>query len=289
MIRFISVWLLLILSPLQAQLNPPRISPSAELVQTIGLTQISIQYSRPAAKGRHLFGPDTLGVQGLVPYGRIWRMGANESTKITLDKPIEILGNLLPQGSYAIYAFPENDFWKIAFHNNLNHWGDGRRGYKSEEDEFRIQIRPENVLQYKENFEFTFENLTHSKADLVFQWGNLQGRIPINTYTEIEMENKIVQLLMAEPNEQDYYEIARYYLEQRIMLDTALVYLDKALSLGGDTYYFYRVRAKVLEAMGNYTEAITAAQKSIELAQKQDKDEFVLMNQKDIAAWKSKI
>ncbi|UII76557.1 DUF2911 domain-containing protein [Flagellimonas sp. HMM57] len=276
----INSFFLVVIVSSYAQIKHPKASPLATIEQEIGLSKISVEYSRPATRGRKIFG-------GLVPYGRIWRVGANASTKITVDTDMNILGNDLPKGTYALYAFPEEDEWQIAFHTNTGHWGDGRKNYDPEEDLFRITVKSQKIQDYQENFLIVFDSITHSTIQMGLIWANTKVIIPFTVDTHAQMEMEIARQLSENPTAQTYYEAARYLQEQKIEYPRALQYLNQALKLGGDTYYFHRVKSLVEAALGDYEDAITSAQKSLALAQKQDKDEFVRMNQKNINTWKT--
>ncbi len=271
---------------LHAQITHPKASPLAIVALEVGLSKISIEYSRPAARGRHVFGPQPDGQQGLVPYGRIWRVGANESTKITVDVEMKVLGNTLPKGTYALYAFPEKGKWEIAFHTNTTHWGDGRKNYNPDEDLFRVTVIPEAIPYHQENFLIAFDSITHNSANLNLIWASTKVTIPFRVDTEAQMEVEIAQQLKKNPSAQTYYEAARYLQEQQKDPERALGYVNKALDLGGDTYYFHRVKSLIQADMGNYPAAILSAQKSLEIASELEKDEFVRMNEKNIKRWK---
>lgn len=264
---------------LSSQLDHPKASPAATVIQEVGFTKIEVDYSRPATRGRKIFGD-------LVPYGRIWRVGANESTKISVDSEVTVLENKLPVGTYALYAFPEEDEWEIVFHKNIEHWGDGRKNYNPEEDAFRVTIKPQKEQAYQENFLIAFDSISHNTANLTLHWERTIISIPITVNTHEIMEQQIEEKLSHQPKAQTYYEAARYYIEQGMKYNTALTYLNKAIELGGDTYYFHRVKSLTEAELGDYKSAILSAQKSMELAQEQDKDEFVRMNLKNIDIWK---
>ncbi len=267
------------LGPLvNAQLNHPKASPFTKIEQEVGLSKITVKYSRPAVRGRTIFGD-------LVPYGRIWRVGANASTKITVDTDVTILGNNLPKGTYALYAFPKETSWEVVFHGNTEHWGDGRKAYSPEEDIFRVTIIPQKIEHFQENFLITFDAITHNEATMQWIWENTKIAIPITVPTDDLMLREINTALKNNPTAQTYYEAARYFQEQGIEPKKALGYLNKAITLGGDTYYFHRVKSLVEADMQDYHSAIKSAQHSLELAQKQGKDEFVRMNAKNINHW----
>lgn len=274
------VWIIFwfLATPSIAQIVHPKASPSSQVVQEIGLSKIKIDYSRPSAKGRKVMG-------ALVPYGRIWRVGANESTKITVATDIMVLGHVLPKGTYALYAFPQEKEWEIAFHTNTGHWGDGRTDYSPAEDAFRVSIKAEKLPYHQETFLIAFDSITHNSANLNLVWERTKITIPITVDTRSAMEMEIAKQLAAHPTAQTYYEAGRYLQEQGMDLRRALTYLRKALELGGDTYYFHRVKSLLEADLGNYADAIQSAQKSLELANSLKKDEFVRMNQQNISRW----
>ncbi|MFT7066492.1 MAG: tetratricopeptide (TPR) repeat protein [Sediminicola sp.] len=247
--------------------------------QEVGLSKITIQYSRPAVKGRTVFGQ-------LVPYSRIWRVGANASTKITLDSDIKVLGNTLSKGIYALYAFPNENTWEIVFHNTTTHWGDGRTAYDPAEDALRVTVIPEKIPYSQENFLITFDNITHNSLDMIWIWENAKIVVPMTVDTHNAMLGEIAKQLHQNPTAQTYYEAARYYQEQGMEYPLALEYLNKAIALGGDTYYFHRVKSLVEAALGDYKAALVSAQKSMVIAAKEGKDEFVRMNQENSINWK---
>jgi len=264
-----------------AQLDHPKSSPAAQVSQEVGFTKITVDYSRPAARGRTIFGE-------LVPYGRIWRVGANQSTKISVDSDIEVAGNTLTKGTYALYAFPEKEAWEIVFHKNTSHWGDGRKNYNPEEDAFRVTINPKVTETHQENFLISFDNITHDSCQMIWHWAKTKVVIPISVNTRLVMEQKIEKALQPGPSAQTYYEVARYYVEQKTNYEKALNYLNKAITLGGDTYYFHRVKSLAQAALGQHSAAIISAKKSLKIAESLGKDEFVRMNQKNIDLWSRK-
>ncbi|MGI9547646.1 MAG: DUF2911 domain-containing protein [Flavobacteriaceae bacterium] len=264
----------------KAQIEHPRISPLAVVEQQIGLTNIKVVYSRPGVRGRTIMGD-------LVPYGRIWRVGANESTKFTTDAPLTIKGNLLLPGTYALYAFPKKDSWEIAFHRNTTHWGDGRDAYNPQEDVFRIHVVPQLLPALQENFMISFDGINHNSMDMNMAWELTKITIPLEVDTNSLMLEEIKRQIQTNPSAQTYYEAGRYLQEQDQDLPQALNYLNKALEIGGDTYYFHRLKSLVEAALGNYDQAIKSAGISLELANELGKDEFVRMNQKNIELWQN--
>tara|TARA_R110001592_G_scaffold351083_1_gene647931 strand:+ start:1002 stop:1883 length:882 start_codon:yes stop_codon:yes gene_type:complete len=272
-----------------AQINHPKASPFTTIEQEFGLSKITLEYSRPSAKGRLLFGEKLNGKSALVPYGRIWRVGANESTKITLLSDVIIDGQDLQKGKYALYAFPEKDEWQIVFHKNTTHWGDGRFDYNSQEDALRITVIPMKTLEFQENFLISFDEINHNEISMIWKWGNTKVSIPIQVDTGSIMQAQIKEKLLNSPTAQTYYEIARYYQEQGILQVESLSYIEMALNMGGDTYYFHRVKSLILADLNQYSDAIEAAEMSSNLASKENKDEFVRLNANNIKDWNSKL
>lgn len=281
------VFLLLVSGFVHGQITHPKASPFSIIEQEVGLSKIRIEYSRPSVRGRHVFGPQKDGQKGLVPYGRIWRVGANESTKISVDTEMEVAGNRLPKGTYALYAFPQQEVWEIAFHGNTDHWGDGRNNYNPKEDVFRITVKPQTVSYHQESFLMAFDSITHSSVNLNLTWASTTISIPFSVDTDAQMEAEIVKQLKENPTAQTYYEAARYLQEQGKDYERALDYLNTALDLGGDTYYFHRVKSLVQAELGDFIGAIASAKKSLKIATELEKDEFVRMNEKNIKKWQT--
>ncbi|MGB5237970.1 MAG: DUF2911 domain-containing protein [Flavobacteriaceae bacterium] len=267
-----------ILTGLEAQITHPRISPKAITQQELGLAKIKVNYSRPSVRGRQIMGD-------LVPYGRIWRVGANESTKFTNSATLFIAGNELSPGTYALYAFPQKMEWEIVFHANTEHWGDGRNDYDAEEDVFRIKVVPEVTDTLKENFDIRFDKIEHNSMDMIWEWEYTRVTIPVEVDTHSLMLSEISRQIKDNPTAQTFYEAGRYLQEQGESHQKALEYLNKAIEIGGDTYYFHRVKSLLEAELGKYDKAILSARKSMELAESLGKDEFVRMNRKNISLW----
>lgn len=265
-----------------SQIEFPPVSPSSKIIQQVGLTELKVSYSRPAARGRKIIG-------GLVPYKRIWRVGANESTKFSMDTDVKIGGKRLAKGTYALYAFPYEDYWDIIFHTDTTLWGDGRDKYMPEKDALRIVIRPSRTKAYQENFLITFDSITHNGTKMNWLWENTLISIPIEVDTDVLMQASIERALKEQPTAQTYYEAARYLVEQNRDPSVALSYVNRAIARGGETYYFFRVKSLAEAALGNYEKAISSATTSRKIADSLGKDEFVRLNEANILNWQKKI
>lgn len=280
--RFLVLFVMLFPFAGFSQIEHPRISPPATIIQKIGLSEITIQYSRPSMHGRKIFGH-------LVPFGRIWRVGANESTKISFDDTVRIQGTTVPPGSYALYAVPEAEEWIIIIHRNISHWGDGRLNYRPEEDQLRFRITPQMLQMPVETFTINFGHITHNHALLYWDWELTRIAFEIEVDTHRKMMAGIAEKIKSDPTADTYYEAARYFVEQHVQLELAREYLIRAEEKAKDRYYIHRVRSLAEAALGNFKEAIKHAGISKNLAEKEGKDEFVRMNELNIEMWKKKI
>lgn len=266
------------ITKLEGQINFPKISPKCMLKQQVGLSEIELIYSRPSMRGRVIMG-------NIVPYGRIWRVGANESTKFRISDDAMINGAFLPKGEYALYAFPEKEEWTIVFHKNTNHWGDGRDKYQPEEDVLRIQVKPTRLKVRQESFQIDFDHFTHQSVSMQWQWEYTQIAFTIVFDTHAKVMQEIEAQIGANPTANTFYQSARYLQEQGLELEQAQAWLQKAHELAGDKYYIHRVRSLVEAKLGNYSLAIQHAQQSKQIAEELGKDEFVRMNQANIRRW----
>ncbi|MEQ8423514.1 MAG: DUF2911 domain-containing protein, partial [Cyclobacteriaceae bacterium] len=253
-----------------AQIQVPLISPHSVLRQQVGLTEITVDYSRPGVRGRKVIG-------NLVPFGRIWRVGANESTKITFSDDVTIEGNAVPAGTYALYAFPYDSEWTIVIHKNISHWGDGRDEYNASEDLVRFKVTPEKTKLLQETFLITFDELTHKRARMIWLWENTRISFLIEVDTDKKMMEQIYKAIESNPTADTFYQSARYLQEENKMQEAALEWLTKANDLAENKYYIHRVWSLVLAQVKDYTSAIQHAEESKKLAGIEGKDEFVRM------------
>jgi len=272
------IMLALIGQQIKAQINFPLISPPAEFKQKIGLSEIKINYSRPAARGRKVMG-------SLVPYGRIWRVGANESTKVSFSDSVTIGEKVLLAGTYALYAIPEAEEWTIIFHKNIGHWGDGRSNYNPEEDAMRLRVQPLETNYYTEELNIGIEQFDFEKGFLFIRWERTEIRIPFRFNTHEIVLKEIFDKINTLPTWETYYQSGRYLQEKQTAYLKAREFLKKANELNPEKYFIHRVWALVEAGLGNYEAAIVLAKKSASYAEKEGKDEFVRMNLISIEDW----
>lgn len=268
----------------QAQVRIPAASPQCKISQSVGLMEVSLDYSRPSVKGRKIFGE-------LVPYGQVWRTGANASTKITFSDDVKLEGRDAPAGTYALYTIPNKDKWTIIIHKNTQLWGSS--GYNQEEELMRFDVKPART-EFTETFTIGFTNLTGSSANIRIAWENTAVEFKMETDSDAKVMASIEETIgsgKATPN--DYNAAASYLFETNRDLNKALEYVNLALAefekQQRNVFWVVHLKAKILAGLNQFSEAVEAAKKSKELAQEANNDDYVRLNDKLIKAWQAKI
>jgi hypothetical protein len=266
--------------PTFAQINTPAASPSATVMQTVGLTDVTINYSRPSAKDRVIFAED-----GLVPFGKIWRTGANAATKISFSNDVMVGADQvkLEAGDYAILTKPMAEAWMVMFFPyESSNWG----SYTAEDKEpaATVKAAASKTGNMVETFTIGFDHLTMSGAHLVFSWANTMVAVPVETQVH-EAVMADIKRTMAGPSANDYYRAASYLHDSGEDLDMALGYIQKVTAGDNPAFWVVRREALILGDLGRTQEAITAAKRSLELAKAAGNEDYVRMNEKSIAEW----
>ncbi len=275
---FVLLLSVILFSSAEAQIKAPQPSPVCKISQAVGLTDIAIEYSRPSAKARKVFG-------GLVPFNELWRTGANASTKLTFSENVKIAGNDLPKGTYALYTIPSEKEWTIILHKNVTHWGVD--DYKQEEDAFRFTVKPTMTSNNVETFTMQLDNLKNNACDIDLSWENTTVAIPVTFGTDEAMVAGIKKALDG-PSAGDYYTAARYYHEENKDPKQALEWVTKSLDKGGDKFWILRLKALLQAKTGDFSGAIATAEKSTELSKKEGNADYQRMNDASIKEWKNK-
>lgn len=257
-----------------AQVDTPQPSPVGKVSQQVGLTDVNIEYSRPSAKGREIFGD-------LVPFGKMWRLGANASTKIEFSEPVTLNGAEVPAGKYAVYAIPNENSWEIIIHKNLEHWGVG--AYKQEEDQVRFTATPEKTTAFVETFSMGFNNLSLNSGELQLAWENTLVKILVETNTQEKVAAQVDAFENPKPNYRPYYNAASYYFNSNLDNKKALAWINKAVEIRQDAFWVLHLKAKIQLANGLAKEAIATAEASKEMAEKAGNTDYVALNEKLIA------
>lgn len=253
------------------KLEFPAPSPGCTLKQRVGLTDVEIVYSRPGVKDREIFG-------GLVPYGQVWRTGANASTKVTFSTPVKLNGADVPAGTYALYTIPDQEEWTVILSKNLKL--NGAFGYDAKDDLLRVKAQPRKLAEKIENFTIEFNSVRDESATLFLGWDHTI--VPLRL--EMDVASKLVpqiEAAMAAPGDKKpYYQAAMFYYDHGLDLDKAAKWVNAAAA-ANETYYIVHLKAKILAKQGDKAGAIAAAKRSTELAIKADGPQsgFVKLNQ----------
>ncbi len=272
-------FLLLIVSSffVEAQVVSPQASPFSTVTQVVGLTEIKIEYSRPSMKGRKIIG-------NIVPYGELWRTGANANTKVTFSDPVTISGKIIPQGTYALYTRPGKTMWEIFFYSKSDNWS-----LPKEWDSSQVAVVSEspvfNSVDRFESFSIQIQNITSNDADLTIAWENTIVRTNIKVPTAKKTLESIKKTLANNPKAEDYYKAAVYYLNSDIDLDKAKKWMEIAVEKGNNKYYHLRQYSLILAALGDKKSAVKVARNSYELADKAGNKDYLKMNKESIEKW----
>lgn len=241
-----------ILLPASAQeLKVPILSPISEVKQELALSEVTLSYSRPSAKGRKVFGD-------LVPYGQIWRTGANASTKLTFTEDVKIEGNNLKAGTYALYSIPGEKEWTMIIHSNTRLRALAGNVYKPEDDVFRFKVTPGKTSNYVETFTIGFGDITTNTAKLILSWENTEVKFGIEFDVDSRMNEQIAKLLAAPGgmSHQNYFLAAEYYLHNDKDMAKADEWIRAAMDKSAKNSRYGLLRAKILHKAGKKDEAL---------------------------------
>ena len=257
----------------------PQPSPLGKVEQVIGLTTVSVEYSRPSVKGRAIFGD-------LVPMDKVWRTGANKCTVFTTDGLIMVQGEKLPAGAYSLFTIPTEDTWTIIFNKDTSLWGEEDR--KDEADVLRVKVTRAKSEQLTETFTIGFEAVKDDHARMDLSWEYF--RVSIDLYADATDQSlRNIETALADPKATfgGYNGAARFCLDRNIKVGKALEWAQKSTSMERK-YWNVHTLARALAANGKTKEAIAAAEESMTLAKTADAPSYVKMNQERIAEWSMK-
>jgi hypothetical protein len=258
------------------QVDLPRPSPNASISQNIGITEVTVHYSRPGVKGRKIWG-------GLVPYGEVWRTGANENTTIRFSTAVKIQGHDLPAGLYGLQTLPAEGEWTLILSKDADQWG--AFSYKKEHDALRATIKPQ-AAEPQERMSFEFTDLTDTSAKLVLRWEKLALPITIEVNTPKMVEEKARTAISWRAS----YQAANYCMQNNVCLDEAGKWLDASIALDGN-FTNYRAKADLSAMQGDYKSAVLWGDKALTAAKKAEPApaaEAVADLGKKISGWKTK-
>ncbi|WP_064198535.1 MULTISPECIES: DUF2911 domain-containing protein [Emticicia] len=253
----------------------PAPSPTQTIKQDFALSSIEVNYSRPLAKGRKVFGD-------LVPFGKMWRTGANGATKVTFGEDVKVGGVAVKAGSYALYSIPNQNEWEIILNKGVNNGG--LSGYKTEEDVARFKVKSMSLPMHIESFTIMIGDVLPASANIQILWEKTAVSIPV----EADIDTKIMASIDNAMNvdNRPYFAAASYYFDNGKDLNKALVWVNKAIEAQPSAYWMVHLKAKIQAKSGDKAGAIATATKGIELAKAGKNDDYVALNEKLIASLK---
>ncbi|MDI1255806.1 MAG: DUF2911 domain-containing protein [Flavobacterium sp.] len=263
-----------------AQLKTPQASPKSVVEQVVGLTDVIVDYSRPVMKGRTIFGD-------LVPFGKLWRTGANANTTISFSEDVVIDGKTLKKGKYALYTTPKADNWEVVFYTDTNNWGTPDT-WDDAKVALKTNAKPENLTRAIESFTIAVNNFDNNFGYLEISWEKTLVAVKFEVPTKkMTLEN--IDKVLAGPTPQDYFASAQFFYQSNGDMNKALEYVNKALTMGKDQpFYMTRQKSLIQAKLGDKKGAIETAKLSMAAAQEAKNQDYVKMNRDSIAEWSKK-
>ena len=266
-----------------SQIKTPRVSPASSIEQMVGLTEIEVEYSRPSKRGRDIFG-------NVVPYGKIWRTGADNCTTISFSTDVVIDSQTIQSGKYSIFSIPNKESWDVILYSDTELWG-VPRDWDEDKIVFKsnYQINKSTNNSVKEMFTISFDNVTNNDVDMIFSWDDVSVTVNIVVPTRRIVSDNIKKVMVGSPSPSDYYSAAVYYKQENINLDIALKWINKAIDLfENPRFYQLRQQSLIMAANKKYSNAIVVAKESLRLSIEADNKDYVKMNKESILEWTNK-
>jgi len=261
-----------------AQVEAPQPSPFQKIEQKVGLTDITLEYSRPSMKGRTIFGD-------LVPYGKLWRTGANKNTIVSFSDDVMIGGKELKAGSYSVFSTPNASSWEVVFYSDTENWGTPQKW-----DESKVAAKvnatvfplPMNI----ETFTASFDDLTDGSTMLGMMWEKVYVAVKIEVPTDKKVTASIDKV-MAGVGAADYYSAAVYYLNSGKDINQAMTWIDKAIEMTKDQprFWYQRQQSLIHAKAGDKKGAIKAAKASLAGAEARGNADYIKMNKDSLKEW----
>ena len=265
---------------LNAQVKTPAPSPKATVNQTVGLTEVEVVYSRPSMKGRTVFGD-------LVPFGKMWRTGANANSTISFSEDVTIDGKTLKKGKYALFITPKAENWDVYFYSNTDNWG-VPENWKDADVALKTTVKTEMLNRPVETFTIAMNGLDNNFGMLEISWEKTLVAVKIEVPTA-KMALASIEKALNGPSAADYFSAAQYYYQSNGDMNKALTFVNKALELNTDKPFWYNRQKSLIQAkMGDKKGAIESAKASLASAEKANNADYVKMNKESIAEWSKK-
>lgn len=275
----IFIALAIILAPLalEAQVKTPQSSPKGYIKQTVGLTDVEVTYSRPGARGRAVFG-------NLVPFGKLWRTGANENTIINFGDDVIIDGKTLKKGKYSIYTIPRIESWEVIFYLSTDNWGlpeNWNEAYVA----LKTTVKEDALPTPVETFTIGINGLEQNSAYLEMAWENSHIALKFEVPTA-KIATASIQKTLAGPTWNDYYAASQYLFQSNGDMISAREYVDKALEMSAEKpFYVSRLKSLIQAKQGDKAGAIETAKISLAAAEAANNQDYVKMNKDSISEW----
>lgn len=251
----------------EAQVKIPPVSSAQAVTQSLGISNITLKYSRPNMNDRTIFGE-------LVPYDEVWRTGANTVSTIIFESEATIAGNKVTPGTYGILTIPRKDKWTVIFSKNSEQWG--AYTYKQEEDLFRFDVKPEKTVKPVETFTMAFSDVTTNSARLNISWENTSVGFDITVDQDAEIMASIQEAMKGD--NKPYFQAAQYYFKTNKDLKQALEWVNAAEQANPKAPYVKYWKAQMQLKAGDKKGAIETAQSGIELAKAGNNAEYIKLN-----------
>ncbi|OOV16466.1 DUF2911 domain-containing protein [Flavobacterium sp. LM4] len=271
--------LAIILAPLvaEAQIKTPQASPKGYIKQTVGLTDVEVTYSRPGARGRAVFG-------NLVPFGKLWRTGANENTIINFGDDVVIDGKTLKKGKYSIYTIPRIESWEVIFYLSTDNWG-LPENWNETYVVLKTTVKEDALPTPVETFTIGINTLDQNSGYLEMAWENSHIALKFEVPTA-KIATASIKKTLAGATWNDYYAASQYLFQSNGDMISAREYVDKALELSTDKpYYLSRLKSLIQAKQGDKAGAIETAKISLAASEAANNQDYVKMNKDSISEW----
>jgi Protein of unknown function (DUF2911) len=256
----------------QPKLTIPRTNPPGRVKQLVGATEVEVDYNRPSVKGRQIFG-------ALVPYGQVWRTGADSATKISFSTPVKINGADVPAGTYELFTIPNPDEWTVIIHQNMSQWGS--YAYDQANDVVRVTAKPETLARTIESFTIGVGDLKTNSATLYLAWDKVLVPVQIEVDVVAQVVPQIEAVMSSDAEKKPYFLAAMFYYENDIDLDKAAEWMAAALEQNPGHIGMLHRQALILAKKGDKEGALAAARASLAGAadvNRELREEYIRLN-----------
>lgn len=278
-LSLIAVFMIMVWS--HAQVETPQASPLSKLEQKIGLTDVTLEYSRPAKKDRVIFGD-------LVPYDKMWRTGANKNVIISFSDDVVIDGQTLKSGKYAIFTKPGKDSWEIFFYSDTENWGLPKQ-WDDSKVAAKTTVKTHQMPMVMETFTMLIDDITAESGNLGILWDKVYVGVKFEVPTDKKVMSSIDKAMKDNPKWEDYYGAAVYYFNADKDIKKAKEWMDKAMSMNPKPmFYQLRQQSLIYAKAGDKKGAIELAKQSLDASEKAGNEDYVKMNKESLREWGAK-